>query len=407
VAGAEDSSLAAHAGRAARSTPLDQAFSEDEETMKFTRLVAAFCVGVSVLAAGAAGAQTRELKLAVGFPQGTAAYHGLEAFGKALKEASGGELEVRMFPLSLLNLPQMLNGVRDGVVDIGFVLPPLFPSDLPETHLAVDLAMLGSNPWAMAGAMTEYVFTCQECVAEHLKNNQVYMGSSSTAPYMLVMTKKAATLDEIKGKKLRSGAAPWARWAQHFGAVALTIPGNQVFEAVSGGTVDGAMVSAAELSNLRLIDVVKHITVGVPTGTYHGIDNNNFNLRTWRSLTEKQRRAALDASAMSTAAVTWKYVTDGMKNMKDSEAKGIQIHQAPPDVVARSKAFIESDLATIAQAAEKNSGIRNAAQKIDRFKVLLAKWEKLMPEKDWDPAALADIYRQEIFSKIDAKSYGM
>jgi TRAP-type transport system periplasmic protein len=105
--------------------------------------------------------------------------------------------------------------------------------------------------------------------------------------------------------------------------------------------------------------------------------------------------------------VTWKYVTDGMKNMKDSEAKGIQIHQAPPDVVARSKAFIESDLATIAQAAEKNSGIRNAAQKIDRFKVLLAKWEKLMPEKDWDPAALADIYRQEIFSKIDAKSYGM
>lgn len=375
--------------------------------MKFSKIFLAASLATAALMSSVTTAHARELKLAVGFPQGTAAYAGLEAFGKALKEKSGGELEVKVFPLSLLNLPQMLNGVRDGVVDIGFVLPPLFPSDLPETHLAVDLAMLGSNPWAMAGAMTEYVFSCQECLAEHLKNNQVYMGSSSTNAYMIVSTKKAVTLDELKGKKLRSGAAPWARWAQNFGAVALTIPGNQVFEAVSGGTVDGAMVSAAELSNLRLIDVVKHITVGVPTGTYHGIDNNNFNLKTWRSLTEKQRRAALDAAAASTAMVTWKYVTDGNQNMKDAQAKGIQVHQAPADVVSRSKAFIEADLAGIAQAAEKNSGVKNAAQKIERFKALVAKWERLLPNATYEPNALIDVYTREIFSKIDAKTFGM
>ncbi len=375
--------------------------------MKITKLLASLCIGASALLMAGSSANARELKLAVGFPQGTAAYHGLEAFAKTLKEKSGGELEVKMFPLSLLNLPQMMNGLRDGVVDIGFVLPPLFPSEVPETHLAVDLAMLGSNPWAMAGAMTEYVFTCQECLAEHLKNNQVYLGSSSTAPYMIVSTKKAVTLDEIKGKKLRSGAAPWARWAQHFGAVALTIPGNQVFESVSGGTVDGAMVSAAELSNLRLIDVVKFITVGVPTGTYHGIDNNNFNRNTWRSLTESQRKAVLEAAAMSTAAVSWKYVVDGAQNMKDAQAKGIQINQAPADVVARSKAFIDADLATIAQAAEKNSGIKNASQKIARFRQLVDKWEKLTPEGNWEPNKLAEIYYREIYSKIDPKTHGM
>jgi TRAP-type C4-dicarboxylate transport system substrate-binding protein len=375
--------------------------------MKLTQLFASLCIGASALLVAAVPASARDLKLAVGFPQGTAAYHGLEAFAKTLKEKSGGELEIKMYPLSLLNLPQMMNGVRDGVVDIGFVLPPLFPSELPETHLAVDLAMLGSNPWAMAGAMTEYVFTCQECVAEHLKNNQVYLGSSSTAPYMIVSTKKAVTLDEIKGKKLRSGAAPWARWSQNFGAVALTIPGNSVFEAVAGGTVDGAMVSAAELSNLRLIDVVKHITVGVPTGTYHGIDNNNFNLTTWRSLTERQRKAVLEAAATSTAAVSWKYVVDGAQNMKDAQGKGIQVHQAPADVVAKSKAFIDADLATIAQAAEKNSGVKNATQKIGRFRQLVQKWEKLTPEGSWEPAALAEIYYREIYSKIDPKTFGM
>ncbi len=375
--------------------------------MKFTKLIGALCLGASTLIAGTVAPQARELKLAVGFPQGTAAYHGLEAFAAALKERSKGELDVKMFPLSLLSLPQMLNGVRDGVVDIGFVLPPLFPAALPDTHLAVDLAMLGRNPWAMAGAMSEYVFTCQECLAEHQKNNQVYLGSSSTASYMLVTTKKTVTMDDLKGRKLRSGAAPWARWAQSFGAVAFTIPGNQVFEAVAGGTVDGAMVSAAELSNLRLIDVVKFITVGVPTGTYHGIDNNNFNLRTWRSLSESQRRAALDAAAISVAAVTWKYVVDGNKNMKDAEAKGIQIFTAPEDVVARSRAFIEADLAGIAAAAEKNSGVKDASAKVARFKALVEKWEKLLPDRDWEMQALAAVYEREILSKIDAKTYFM
>ena len=110
---------------------------------------------------------------------------------------------------------------------------------------------------------------------------------------------------------------------------------------------------------------------------------------------------------MSTAAVTWKYVSDGVQNMKDAQQKGIQVHQAPADVVARSKAFIDSDLATIAQAAEKNSGIKNASQKIARFRQLVEKWEKLMPEGNWEPSKLAEVYYREIYSKIDPKTHGM
>ena len=76
-------------------------------------------------------------------------------------------------------------------------------------------------------------------------------------------------------------------------------------------------------------------------------------------------------------------------------------------MVARTKAFIESDLAIIAQTAEKNSGIKNAAPKIARFRQLLQKWEKLMPDQNWETKALADIYYREIYSKIDPKTHGM
>jgi TRAP-type transport system periplasmic protein len=375
--------------------------------VKLKSLLASFVVGLS-MAGVAASAAAREVKIGVGLPTSHPVYFGIDAFAKTLREKSNGELQPRLFPLALLGLTQMVAGVRDGVVDGGYVLPPLFTSDFPDTQLAVNLSMLGTNAYAMAGAMTEYNLTCPECLAERLKVNHVYLGSSSTETYWILSTKKISTLDELKGKKLRSGAAPWSRWAQHFGAVPVTMSANEVFEAVSQGTVDGTMVTPTELASLRLIDVVKHITTGVPGGTYHGQDIHNVNRNTWRSLTEAQRRLYLDAAATAVAATTWKFVTDNARNVRDAQQKGIQFHAASPEVVARSAAFVQADLAVVAQSAEKSFGIKNADQKVARFRQLVDKWEKLVPlNANWEPERLAEVYRREIFSKIDPRTYGM
>lgn len=355
-----------------------------------------------------AAAQARELKLAVGLPPSSVGYYGMEVFARTIKEKTGGELELKIYPLSLVNLAQMYTGIRDGVVDVGFFLPPMYPSELPETQLAIDLAMLGTNPYAMAGAMTEYNLTCNECLAERLKANHVYLGSSSTGPYAVLSTKKITTPEELKGKKLRSAAAPWSRWASQFGAVAMTISGNQIFEAVSGGTVDGTIQSTQELAALRLADVVKHVTLGVPNGTFHGIDNHNVNRKVWRSMTEQQRRSFFQAAATSSAALTLRYISENTRALEEAKQKGIQVHQASPELVARSNAFIESDMTIVAQQAEKQYGIRNAAQKVEQFRQLLAKWDKLAPAStQWDVNTLADIYWREIYSKLDPRSYGM
>jgi TRAP-type C4-dicarboxylate transport system substrate-binding protein len=217
-----------------------------------------------------------------------------------------------------------------------------------------------------------------------------------------------STIEELKGKKLRAAGGPWARWAQHFGAVAVNMSGNEIFEAVSQGTIDGAMNAASELSSLRLIDVAKHVTANLPGGTVHGLDVQGVNRNFWRGLTESQRRAYIDAAALGNAATTWKFVNDIATNLKAAQGKGIQVHQASPEVVARSKAFIDSDMANIAATATKNHGIKDAPVKIARFRALLDKWEKLLPlTTNWEPAAVAEIYRREIYSKLDAKSYGL
>jgi len=355
-----------------------------------------------------APADARELKVGVGLPPSSVGHYGMEVFAKTIKEKTNGELEVKIFPLSLLNITQMYGGIRDGVVDAGFFLPPIFPSELPETQLVIDLAMLGTNSFAMAGAVTEYMFSCSECLSERLKANHIYLGSASTGPYAILSTKKITTIDELKGKKLRSAAGPWSRWASQFGAVAMNIGGNQIFEAVSQGLIDGTLQSTQELTALRLGDVVKHVTLGVPSGTFHGIDNHNVNTTVWRSLTDSQRRAMLQSASVTSAALTIRYISENARALAEAQQKGVQVHQASAELKARTAAFIEADLAVVSQNAEKSYGIKNATQKATRFRQLLSKWEKLTPHKDdWNQNALAEIYFREIFGKIDLKTYGL
>lgn len=376
--------------------------------MRLAKLFVSMCVGATLSLASVTTALAKEVRIVIGVGQNSAPHFGIDAFAKQLKEQTNGELNVRVFPASLLNLSQTFGGVRDGVVDGGYMVLQMFPADLPESQLPIELAMLGNNPLAIAGAMSEYMFTCRECLNERLKNNQVYLGSASTGSYAILGTKKMSTLEELKGKKLRAAGGPWARWAKNFGVVAVNMSGNEIFEAVSQGTIDGAMNAASELSSLRLIDVVKHVTVNLPGGTVHGLDVQGVNRNFWRGLTESQRRAYIDAAALGNAATTWKFVNDIAANLKAAQDKGIQIHQASPDVIARSRAFIDSDMADIAATTTKTHGIKDAAAKIARFRALLDKWEKLLPlTTNWEPNAVAEIYRREIYSKIDAKTYGM
>lgn len=373
--------------------------------MKLTRLMTALCLGASLLAAPAFA---RDLKLGSGVLPTHTNHIGYEAFAKTLKEKAP-EMNVRILPMSFLNSTQTFAGIRDGVVDLGFVLAPLLPSEFPEAQLPINLAMLGSSGFAMAGAMTEYLFTCDECLAEKLKANHVYLGSVAAGPYWILSSKKITTLEEIKGKKLRSGAAPWSRWAQDVGAVAMSITPNEIFEAMSQGTLDGAIVPISELTNLRLVDVVKHITTDAPMGTYHGMEILNVNRNTWKSLTDAQRRAVLDSAAMGSAVITLRFLGDVDRNFAEAKKKNIQIHKASPELIARSKAFAEADLPRVAATAEKEYGIKNAPAKAERFRQLVNKWEKLIPNdvEKLDAKVLAEIYQREIYSKIDPKKYGL
>ncbi|MEC9344824.1 MAG: C4-dicarboxylate TRAP transporter substrate-binding protein [Pseudomonadota bacterium] len=379
--------------------------------MKLFRTLAATATAATVLLGASAQADT--LKIAVGFPTGSAAFYALDNFAKNLEATS--DLKAKVFPLSLLNLKETPPGIRDGIADMGFVLPPYYPAEFAETNLAANLSMLATTGTqiespgaAMGAAMTEYVFLhCPECQDEYKKQNQVYLGTGTSPTYILHCTTPIRSMEDLKGKKYRSGAANFGRWAEAVGGTKVSVPGNDIYEAMSQGVVDCGMFSATELTNLQLFDVTKFITTKIPGGVFAGVATNNINRDVWADLNADQRAAIFKAMARANADVTWKYYADAKRNLADAPGKGIEIIEPTADMVKMSSDFVKADLAVIAKEFTDAYGLKNVEAKIETISALVEKYKGLTADMADDPEALAKLYWDEIMSKIDLATYGL
>ncbi|MDD9746425.1 MULTISPECIES: C4-dicarboxylate TRAP transporter substrate-binding protein [Marinovum] len=378
--------------------------------MVLRNLVLALGVATAGLSAQEVGAKS--LTLAVGVGPKNSITLTMQGFADYMAEHT--DIDIKIYPLSLLNLKETPPGLRDGLADIGFVLTPYYPAEYSEMNLAANLGMLStagvqvaSPGAAIAGAMSEYVLNCPECLAEFKAQKQVYLGSGIGSTYMMLCTAPVQSVADIKGKKFRSGSDNFSRWAEHFGGIAVSLPGNDQYEAMSQGVIDCTMASATELTNYSLFDVTKSVTLGIPGGNFAGVATNNFNVDVWKELTDDERKAALMGSARSAADLTWRYYMDSERDLTAAPEKGITVLEPSAEVRAMSDAFVMEDLKVIEEQFTSGYGLINVGEKIAEFSRLVEKWKGLTADIGGDQEALAQIYWDEIFSKVDPATYAM
>ena len=384
--------------------------------MTFAKRLMSMAVAAGVMAGAGltTAAEARELRYAIGFPANTASTIAADVYTGKVAALSRGTLSVKVFPLSLLNLAETPGGVRDGLVDIGYVLTAYTPAEFPNINLAGDLTMLlnlmdtgGRDGLIFSSAMLEYVYLhCPECQTDLASQNQVFTGTAASTRYMLLCNKAVVTADDLKGKRMRVSSQNWRRWSESMGATAVSLPGNEIFEALTQGAVDCAIISAPELSGLALIDAVTDITTGVPGGVFGASAITNINTETWQSLTDDERTALLRAGTTMSAHAAWQYVNFEGRDLKRAADKGIRIHEADPALVKATNDFVTADMKTIAEFYGSKFGVAEPQKAIDTFKPLLEKWAGLVKGAS-GPDELAELYWTEVVSKVDPKTYGM
>lgn len=367
-----------------------------------------FMAGLVAALATTSVVGAKDLRLGPGAPNVHPAHTPLYVnFAKYLPEETGGAVTGTIMGTEVANVPNMKASLASNIVQVGNILPLYYAADLPNTALMGELAFLGQSPHAMAAALTEYVVNCGDCKAEFKAMGNVYAGSGSSDPYILLTTKPIRSAADMKGMRLRSGGSPFARWADYTGAAGVGMPVSSTFEAISQGTIDGTMASVSDLVSYRLVDLVKYATE-LTLGTYHATSNFSISLDSWTEMSVEERAGVMRAAnrANPTFTQNWAYERPTVSHQTGVDA-GIEFITPDQDLIDLTAKFVKDDVAALGALADSQYGISDGDAKIATFVALVAKWEAIIAETGNDPVAIAEAVQKEVWDKVDYSTYGL
>lgn len=371
----------------------------------FKTLAIAVTVGSLALASHA---QARDLRLAPGVPPAHPAHTPLYTeFVDLLQSESEGRLGGQVLGAEVASIGNMRNAIRSGLVEAGLFLPAYFPADLPDINLVGDMALLGTNSYAMGAAMTEYIATCEACQEELKRLGIVYTSSHSTDTYQILTTSPVHTADDLRGLRLRVGGPQYSRWAEAMDATPASIPVGDTFESLSQGVIDGTVASIADIISFRLEDVISHVTMH-DLGTFHSTISHAVGQNVWQSLSPEDREVLVRASTKASALAIQRWAYEMIEESKELAGEhGIEIIEPSEELLAASQAFAEQDIERAARQAEERYGVSDAAAKLDRFIELVDKWNAIVEEVGEDPEAVTDAINREVWDNVDFSTYGI
>lgn len=366
------------------------------------RAAGALATAAAALALAAPG-WAGELRIASGTMSKNALNGGMNRFAELVAEKTGGAYTGKVYEGTLLSFAEMLNGVRDGVVDVGYVIPAYARAQFPQTNLLLDMTTASPDPVIMAGVINDYMFACAECLAEFKAVNHVFLGFTTAGPYYLISKSRIADPADFPGKTIR-GLGAMGRWVEAMGGKAVVMSSNDVYEAMNQGQIDGNTHGPDTLKNLSLGEVADYM-LNDPVGLFLGSAMFDTNRDLWDELTPEQKRAFIAAAAEAHAFTTIGYYNENNHFVLHPEDGGVELVEPSEALKAKSAAFKESDLDTVAKLAQEKSGIADAPARVEKVRALVDKWTKLFEGVDAsDVAAVAEVYEREVFAKIDPAS---
>jgi TRAP-type C4-dicarboxylate transport system substrate-binding protein len=207
-------------------------------------------------------------------------------FLDAVVAESEGTLAYQFFEGGTLgrNPAEQLRLVQDGVADMALVLTSFTPGEL-DPYGVIEIPGLIHDPYEgsvlLAEAYTAGLLPTPD--RTHM------VGVFSTDVNILNLRNPVENLDGLAGLRIRAVGRPQAGAVELLGAVAIgNITSPETAEAISRGTVDGAVMGGGALEAFRAAEVVRqHIPLPMGAPTFLLPMNQN----TWDALPEPARAA--------------------------------------------------------------------------------------------------------------------
>lgn len=279
----------------------------------------------STLAAGLASlsltvvAQTT-WDLSTAWPDGN--FHTINAkkFAAEVDKATGGAVKINVKSGGQLGFkgPEHLRAVRDGLVPMADVLSIQQVGDEPVLGIE-GLPFLAGNSDELK-VLHKYIRPLYEKTAE--KNNQKVLYMVPWPTQYLHMKAGAASVDDLKGVKIRVPNKGSQDMLNAVGMNAILIPWGEVIPALASGAVDGVSTSAVSGVDGKFWEFLK---VSHATNQNWASQMVTVNMDAWKAI-KPEHQKAIEAVAAKLEPAFWdssnKADTDSVEKLK---ANGMKI----------------------------------------------------------------------------------
>lgn len=303
---------------------------------------------------------------------------------EAITEFTKGKITFENYwSASLLNAINVLEGVGDGVADVGLIIPSYFPNQMPVAswYFGFGAALSGStvHDVAAGGATSlEFSLTYQPLVDEYASLNLKLLQGTSTPAYNLLCNKPIASLEEARGKRARAIGAVWSESAEALGMTTVSIAYNEAYEGLQRGVFDCMVLNP---NQLVIGSVFKDVAPEYVPVTMAQLQSSSWvmNLDTWNSFPKELQDFITEQNVIAAANI-WKGYLQIEGKVGDAITAGeVRVNDASAlePVVAEQRGRFVENMATAAPAA-----VTDAADVIKAYQERVDYWTQVLVDLD-------------------------
>lgn len=237
----------------------------------------------------------------------------MEQWAADISDATNGRVKITLYPAqTLLTGTEAFEGILQGIADMGMVTTSYSPGRFPLFEL-FDLPVDYNDCQVSA----KVLWDCYQKFQPEEFSKVKLLCCFATSPGGVATTKPVRTLEDLKGMQIRATGLT-ANYMSALGAVPVSIPMPEAYEALSRGVCDGTINAWDSLVSFKVIEAVDYVTM--TEFLYCAPMLTVMNLDTWNSLPpdiqaaiekRSEEQTAIDAKAEAEQAL------DNIKRIMD------------------------------------------------------------------------------------------
>ena len=194
---------------------------------------------------------------------------------------------VKSYGGSVISLGNELQGVQDGLVDIGCTILVFEASRLPLQDMVYSMPFSCSDPLIVAETVKQMYAEYPEFTSTYETDyNQKFIGIGVSDPYGFYSTKEVKFLDDVKGMKIGAAGINLS-WIEGSGAVGVQTSLNDTYQNLQTNVCQATIQPTHSCVNLKVYEVAPYyLDANFNVVPFNAI---TVNMDTWNALPEEVR----------------------------------------------------------------------------------------------------------------------